>query len=98
MTDGEGLDVVDLSQVRTVLAEITTLVENLDGIDLDETDAVRSQSKGRSRQERAQASQDMNLLASRFELCAQLVRVQYWAARGEADPLAWTAIGREGKR
>lgn len=86
MTDVEAV-VIDLTRVRKVLNEASTLVGRLDGLDLDETNAVASQSKSRSRQERAQASQDLNLLASRLELAAQLVRVEYWAARGEPNPL-----------
>lgn len=78
---------IDMTGVLIVLREVSTLVEDLNGIDLDETNAIASQSKGRSRRERAQASQDLNLLASRLELAAQLVRVQYWAARGESNPL-----------
>lgn len=79
--------VIDLTLVRKTLGEAATLVDRLDGLDLDEKDAVASQSKSRTRQERAQASQNLNLLASRLELAAQLVRVEYWAARGETNPL-----------
>ncbi|WP_234410897.1 hypothetical protein [Nocardioides terrigena] len=78
---------IDLTRVRTIMAEAASLVEGLDGQDLDESDAVTSQSKSRTRQERAQTSQDLQLLATRFELAAALVRVEYWSARGKQDPL-----------
>lgn len=78
---------IDLNRVRHVLAEVNTLVADLHGQDLDETDAITSQSKGQARVRKAQLSQDLQLLATRLELAAQLVRVEYWHARGETDPL-----------
>lgn len=84
---------IDFKMVRDVLQDIGELVDDLDGIDLDESDAITSQSKGRHRQERARISQDLNLLADRLDLAAQLVRVQYWKARGEEDPLSHPPIG-----
>lgn len=78
---------IDLSRVREVLKECETLIDDLDGVDLDDSDAVTSQSKGQLRQARAQMSQDLQLLATRFELAASLTRVEYWFARGETDPL-----------
>jgi len=79
---------IDLNRVRAVLDEVDELIEDLDGLDLDETDAVTSQSKGEARRFKAQKSQDMQLLANRLELAAALVRIEYWAARGNGDPLA----------
>lgn len=78
---------IDLSRVREVLAEVGDLVEELDGLDLDDSDAVTSQSKGARRQMKAQRSRELQLLAGRLELAASLVWVEYWYARGEADPL-----------
>lgn len=79
---------IDMARVRNVLAEVDDLIEELDGFDLDETDAVTSQSKGDARRLRAQKSQDLQMLANRLELAAALVRIEYWAARGNGDPLA----------
>lgn len=78
---------IKLTRVRNVLAEINEMVDELDGVDLDETDAVTSQSKGEARKVKAQRSQDLQLLANRFELGAALVRNEYWFARGEQDPI-----------
>lgn len=75
-----------MTKTRAVLAECTELVDALHDQDLDETDAVESQSKGEARRRKAQLSQDLNFLATRLELAAALVRVEYWYARGEADP------------
>lgn len=86
---------IELNRVRNVLAEVQELVETLDGVDLDETDALTSQSKSKSRAEKAARSQELQLLANRLELAASLVRVEYWHARGESDPLA-PSIGRGG--
>lgn len=78
---------IDLTPTRNVLIEAGELIDELHGIDLDDSEAVTSQSKGALRQLRAQRSQELQLLASRLELAAQLVRVEYWYARGESDPL-----------
>lgn len=78
---------IDLSNLRSVLAEVTALVNDLDGKELDDSDAVTSQSKGALRQLKAQRSQELQLLATRLELGAALVRNEYWYARGEVDPL-----------
>jgi hypothetical protein len=78
---------IDLSNVVSCLREADALVQNLHGRELDETDAITSQSRGTERKRRAQMSQDLQLLATRLELAASLVRVEYWHARGETDPL-----------
>lgn len=78
---------IDLTRARDVLSEVGELIDELHGVDLDETDALTSQSKGQLRQQRAQRSQELQLLASRLELAAQLVKIEYWYARGESDPL-----------
>jgi hypothetical protein len=87
VVEPEGDLVIDLRPVKAVMREVDALIDALHGQDLDETAAVTHQTKNRSRQERAQMSQHLNLLASRLELAAQLVRNEYWVARGEADPL-----------
>lgn len=78
---------IDFTPLKVVLEEVEALVDDLDGKDLDETAALTNQSKGEARRERAQMSQDLQLLASRLELAAQLVKVEFWTARGEGDPL-----------
>lgn len=78
---------IDLTRVKSVMTEIELLIRELDGVELDETDAVASQSKGQARQLKAQKSQELNLLGQRLDLAAALVRNEYWFARGEVDPL-----------
>lgn len=78
---------INLSAARRALTDAQDLIERLDGRELDETTAIVSQSRGAARKERAQMSQDLQLLATRLELAAQLARVEYWYARGEHDPL-----------
>lgn len=85
--DREAEAVIDLSGVKSVLAEVQALVNDLDGRELDDSAAITSQSKGAARQAKAQRSQDLQLLATRLELAAGLVRNEYWFARGEVDPL-----------
>lgn len=79
--------VIDLERVRGVLGQVHDLMEDLEGQDLDDSRAVEDQSKGKARQERARKAQDLQLLASRLEFAAALVRNEYWFARGELDPL-----------
>jgi hypothetical protein len=77
---------IDLSKVKFVLQEVQALIADLDGLNLDDSAAVTSQSKGLARQERARRSQELQLLATRLELAAALTRTEYWFARGESDP------------
>lgn len=78
---------IDLSKVRSILEQCTELLDGLNGQELDETDALVSQSKGGARQRKARLSQDLQLLATRLELAAALVRNEYWFARDGVDPL-----------
>lgn len=78
---------IDLTDVRSVLSDAHAIVIDLDGKDLDDTAAITSQSKGAARQLKAQRSQDLQMLATRLELAAALVRNEYWFARGVPDPL-----------
>ena len=75
-----------MTQAQAVLDECRDLVTSLHGQDLDESNAIDSQSKGEARKRKAELSQDLNFLATRLELAAALVRIEYWWARGEADP------------
>jgi hypothetical protein len=87
-SDSLGESVIDLSKVTKIVLEVEELINNLHGVDLDETNAVTSQSKSRTRTERAQVSQDLNLLSDRLLLASSLVRSEYWKARGVRDPLS----------
>lgn len=84
--------VVDLSRVKSVLVEIEALIQELDGLDLSDDKSWAEQGSGGKardnlRQLRAQKSQELQLLATRFELAASLVRVEFWHFKGEIDPL-----------
>lgn len=76
---------INLTRVRKVLADVQALVDELDGKELDEVDAISLQSKTKIREIRARRSQDLQLLATRLEMAAALVRNEYWYARGEPD-------------
>lgn len=77
---------IDLTNAQRALDEANTLMSFLDGVELNESDALTSQSRGEARKIKAQHSQNLQLLANRLELAAALVRTEYWFARGEADP------------
>src|SRR5680860_1131206 len=81
-----GDEVIDLSTTRHVLKAAVELINQLHGQDLDETAALTDQSKGAARRERAQRSQDLQLLAGRLELAAQLVRVEYLSLIHISEP------------
>ena len=78
---------IDLTRVRSVLTECQALVDDLHGLDLDDSRSVSDQTKGAKRQERAKRSQELQMLATRFELAAALTRIEFWTAKGEVDPL-----------
>lgn len=78
---------IELSRVKSVLVEVSALMKGLDGINFEDRDAISNKPPGKVREEKARVSQDLNLLADSLELAAQLVRVEYWHARGEVDPL-----------
>ena len=78
---------IDMSRVKYVLDEVDVLIDDLDGVEHDDRDAVTNQSAGAARRQNATRSSKLQLLATRLELAAALVRIEYWAARGERDPL-----------
>lgn len=80
----EGL-AVDLRGVRAVVGEIQDLIDDLDGVDLDERTAIGEQSGGQARKQRARLSQNLNLLSDRFGYAEQLVRIQSHSH----DELTW---------
>lgn len=77
---------IDMTKTKAVLDHCNELVGNLHGEDLDERDALVSQSRGQDRKRKAKLSSDLQFLATRLELAAALVRVEYWFARGDNDP------------
>jgi hypothetical protein len=77
---------INLTTARRAIDDAVTLIAELDGQELDETHAITSQSRGALRKRKAEMSQDLQLAATRLELAASLVRVEYWHARGEGDP------------
>lgn len=78
---------IDMAPTKKVLLEALEIIEELQGRPLDEQDAVENQSTGDARRERARLSQNLQYVATRLELAAALVRVEYWHARGRPDPL-----------
>lgn len=78
---------IDFELVRQTLNECSRLVEELDGLDHDDSRAHLESSHTNARKERARRSQQMQFLANRLELAASLVRNEYWVARGERDAL-----------
>ena len=79
---------IDLERVRGILnGDVADLIGNLDGVDLDDTDAITNQTRSNARQAKAEKSKELLLLADRLSLAESLVRGEYWFARGESDPL-----------
>jgi hypothetical protein len=78
---------INLTRVQRILDEVHDKIEELDGMELDETNALTNQTTSNVRVLKAQRSQDLQFMANRLELAAQLVRVEYWAARGFTNPI-----------
>lgn len=78
---------IDLSRVRSVLTEVDALVTELDGVGGSDDKSWAAQPGGDKRREQAKRSQELQLLATRLELAASLVRVEFWHYKGEVDPL-----------
>lgn len=78
---------IDLSRVKSVLTEVDALVQELDGVASSDAKSWAQQGGGDRRREQAKRSQELQLLASRLELAAQLVRNEFWVYKGEVDPL-----------
>lgn len=77
---------IDVEKVRAILAEVDGCLDDLDGTELDESDALEKD-RSPGRRQRAFKSQQLQFVANRLELAASLVRVEYWHARGEQDPI-----------
>ena len=68
---------IDLTLARTVLAEAAKVIDRLDGVDHDDTQALVSQSKGKARQERAERSQELQRLGFLGEALTMIARNEY---------------------
>ena len=79
---------IELDRVRAVLREVDALVDELDGLELDDRRELDVTATKVERSDRARVNQALNLLADRLGLAAALVRTEYWYGKGEPDPLA----------
>lgn len=78
---------INFDHVLTILDDACAQAASLDGTHLDETQALTAQFQGAARQQRAHLSQALLHLAHRLDLAAELVRSEYFVARGYPDPL-----------
>ncbi|GAB3863561.1 hypothetical protein GCM10028801_31480 [Nocardioides maradonensis] len=78
---------IDLSRVKSALVDVEALVKSLDGLAHEDRNAVSNKPPGKVREQNARINQELLLLSARLQLAAQLVEIEYWHARGEADPL-----------
>lgn len=79
---------IDMDTLRVTLKDAEQIVNELDGLEFDDRDAVTADKATRAkRQEQALRSKTLLLLAHRLELAKALVMVEYYFARGEIDPL-----------
>lgn len=77
---------IDLSRVQAVLLEdVAPLLEELDGLDVEDPDSVDSQTKSRERTFRAERSRELLFLADRLDLAAAFARAEYWTLKGERE-------------
>ena len=71
---------IDLSVVHSQMIDLTDSVQHLDGVDLDDNDAVANK-----RQYAAEVTRDLLHLADSLDLLAALVRNEYWRTKGFSD-------------
>lgn len=78
---------IDLSQTRRILNDAWEVLEDLDGLDLEDPQSItahRQSAEARAaREERAQASRDLLMLADRLAAAEATVRDRYWKFKGE---------------
>lgn len=77
------MSTINLSKVDELMNEADEIIRRLDGTDLDE----RLANKTESRERRIERSRDLQRLAQIFELSAALTLHEYWVARGGSDPI-----------
>lgn len=77
---------IDLTQTRTIINDAWEILEDLDGLDLDDGDGIvenRNNSAAKqARIERAQTSRDLLMLADRLAAAEATVRQTYWKFKG----------------
>jgi len=76
---------IDLTLAKNALLQAEEILGELDGLDLDDGDAVYSQPRSELREARAQTSKDMLLLVDKLTLSALLVKDAYWVFKGEGS-------------
>ena len=75
------MSVIDLHEVRNLIKQASTLVDTLDGYDVD--DGAPQKKSG----ERAQLTRQLLVLGDTLDLAAGLTRNEYWQTKGIRDML-----------
>lgn len=77
---------INVTHALGLLDDVMNRLEDLNGRSHHDPDPTQRISKNDAR-EKARVASELQLISSRLELTAALVRNEYWHARGEADPL-----------
>lgn len=76
---------IRLTAARAALDDVAVLIAEVDGVQLQ--DWPDQEGDRHARKEKAQLTRKLLLIADRLDLAAQLVRAEYWFAKGEPDIL-----------
>jgi chaperonin cofactor prefoldin len=81
--------VIQLEQVRAILRECEALIDELDGLEHDDSSMKAERGsvtrKQADREHKTYVSKSLLFLDDRLRLAASLVSNEYWFARGERD-------------
>jgi hypothetical protein len=94
---------IQLKEARTLLIQAQELLEDLDGLELEDYDSVNNHThsdlsvaeRKSLRLELAQASKDLLMLVDLCTAAGQLVKLRYWDYKGELDTLEALGIEKE---
>ena len=78
---------IDLTKAKAVLDDAEIIIEQVDQKNVDDFDSIGGTDNRKEREYKAQMNRNLLLLADRLELASQLVRAEYWFAKGEPDAL-----------
>lgn len=78
---------IDLAQALAILDETADQMESINARSHSDPDPHGSGGTKEERADKARVSATLQLISTRLELAASLVRIEYWFARGETDPL-----------
>lgn len=78
---------IDMTKVRVALEDALAILDEVDGIDVDDSGSIGGDDTKTQREYKARISRSLLLLADRLEMASQFARSEYWYVKGEPDIL-----------